>query len=389
MTAREFHAFKAVALDAVMQSYERLRRGYDVVVVEGAGSPAEVNLRENDIANMGFATAADCRVLIVADIDRGGVFAHLLGTLECLAEDERERVAGFVINRFRGDLALLEPGIDWLQERTAKPVFGVLPYLHGLNLDSLERRLKVIVPVLPRISNHTDFDALRAHPQVDLAFIGPGSPIPPSDLIVLPGSKSVQADLGWLREQGWDSAIGRHLRYGGKLIAICGGMQMIGASVHDPCGVEGPAATVKGLGLLEYETTLQAEKRLERVSGKLLLPGSPAFAGYEIHMGMTRGAALQRPALEIAGRQDGALSADGQILATYVHGLFDEPEACSALLAWAGLDRPQRIDYRALRERSIERLADAIAGSMDLGALFARMLRPARETRTARGRATT
>jgi adenosylcobyric acid synthase len=222
-----------------------------------------------------------------------------------------------------------------------------------------------------------------------LAFIGPGSPIPPSDLIVLPGSKSVQADLNWLREQGWDSAIKRHLRYGGKLIAICGGMQMIGTSLHDPSGVEGPAATMKGLGLLEYETTLQAEKRLERVSGKLLLSGSPAFAGYEIHMGTTQGAALRRPALEIAGRQDGALSTDGQILATYVHGLFDEPESCSALLAWAGLDRPQRIDYRALRERSIERLADAIAGNMDLGALFARMLRPAKETRTARGRATT
>ncbi len=390
MDARQFHAYKAVAMGAVMESYGRLRAAHDVVVVEGAGSPAEVNLRDNDIANMGFATAAGCRVLIVADIDRGGVFAHLLGTLECLSRDERDRVAGFVINRFRGDLGLLEPGIAWLQERTAKPVFGVVPYLHGLHLDAEDaiqtaqdgggpgERLRVAVAVVPRISNHTDFDALRAHPQVDLAFVGPGMPVPAADLLVLPGSKSVQADLGWLREQGWEPAIRRHLRYGGKLLGVCGGMQMLGTALHDPEGLEGPPGSIAGLGLLDYETTLQPQKRLARVAGTLRIAGTAAFRGYEIHMGTTRGPALSRPAAEIGGRAEGALSADGQILATHVHGLLDEPAACAAVLAWAGLDRPQPLDYRALREHSIDRLADAMAGHLDLGALFGRMLQPAR-----------
>ncbi len=396
MSAREFHAYKAQALGPVMESYRRLAGSHDVVVVEGAGSPAEINLRDNDIANMGFALAADCQVLIVADIDRGGVFAQLLGTLECLTPAERDHVAGFVINRFRGDVSLLQPGIDWLQERCGKPVFGVVPYLQGLNLDAedaidsvqvlgnAEARLKVAVPVLPRISNHTDFDPLRAHPQVDLTFVGPGMKPPHADLIILPGSKSVQADLRWLREQGWEEAIRRHLRYGGKLIGICAGMQMIGRALHDPLGIEGPPGSCGGLGLLDLETTLGPEKRLERVSGTLTLPGSADFIGYEIHMGTTQGPALQRPLAKLGSRVDGALSEDGQVLVTYVHGIFEAPGACSALLAWAGVDMPDRIDYRALRERSIDRLADCVAGSVDLGALFGRMLSPGRRPKATR-----
>jgi adenosylcobyric acid synthase len=385
MDAGEFHRYKATALAAVMESYARLAHGHDVVIVEGAGSPAEVNLRDNDIANMGFATAADCPVVLVADIDRGGVFAHLVGTLDCLASAERDRVKGFVINRFRGDLALLQPGLDWLAARTGKPVFGVLPFLHGLHLDAEdaiqtaqaapvegERRLRVAVPVYPRISNHTDFDALRAHPQVDLAFVGPGRAIPAADLVILPGSKSVQADLAWLRGEGWEDAIKRHLRYGGKVIGICGGMQMLGLALHDPQGVEGARASVAGMGLLDLESTLESRKRLERVEGTIL--GAP-LSGYEIHMGVSRGPALARPAVELAGRADGAISADGRILATYVHGLFDTPRSCAALLAWAGLQAAREIDYRMLRERSIDRLADAIAAHVDLGALFARTLR--------------
>ena len=384
LSARDYHDYKAIALGAVMESYERLRSRHDVVVVEGAGSPAEVNLRERDIANMGFAVAADCPVVLIADIDRGGVFAHLVGTLDCLPAPERDRVRGFVINRFRGDPALLAPGLDWLAQRTGKPVFGVLPYLQGLHLDAEDaiqtqqaaadpgaRRLKVAVPVFPRISNHTDFDALRAHPQVDVTFAGPGMAIPPADLVVLPGSKNVQADLEWLRAQGWDAAILRHLRYGGKLIGVCGGMQMLGTAVHDPLGLEGPARSVAGLGLLDFETTLAAHKRLERVEGTVL---GAAVSGYEIHAGTSRGPALRFPAVRLDGRCDGALSADGQILATYVHGLFDAPESCAALLAWAGLEGAARIDYRVLREDSIERLADAIAGNVDLEALFGRTL---------------
>jgi len=390
MDARAYHEYKPLAMAAVLESYRRLRASYDCVLVEGAGSPAEVNLRERDIANMGFAEAVDCPVVLVADIDRGGVFAHFLGTLECLSSSERERIRGFVINRFRGDIALLEPGLAWLERKTGKPVFGVLPYLHGLHLDAEDaiqsqqavntdgERLRAIVPVLPRISNHTDFDALRAHPQVDLAFIGPGMRIPRADLVVLPGSKSVRADLDWLRREGWEAEIRRHLRYGGKLIGICGGMQMLGTWLHDPLGLEGAAGSVQGFGLLDFETTLDAHKRLERASGRL--SGLRArVCGYEIHMGISSGPALARPAVVLDdGRCDGALSEDGQVLATYLHGAFDEPEACAALLRWAGLARPVESNYAALREASIERLADALAQHLSIDRLLAE-LRWARE----------
>ena len=395
MSAREYHGYKATAMDAVMESYERLRKRYDVIVVEGAGSPAEINLRDHDIANMGFALAANCPVVLVADIDRGGVFAHLVGTLDCLSTKERALVRGFIINRFRGDPALLLPGLDWLRIRTGKPVYGVLPYLHGLHLDAedaiqtaqvvspTQRRLKVVVPVLQRMSNHTDFDVLRAHPQVDLEFISPGRPFPEADLVILPGSRSVQADMRFMSTQGWDTSIKRHLRYGGKVIGICGGMQMLGTMLHDPGGMEGNAGSLAGLGLLEYETTLAAHKHLGRVTGRLAFGDGANVAGYEIHMGVSVGRALQRPAMEICGRPHGALSADGQILATYVHGLFDEPAACVALLEWAGLDAPQTIEYRVLRERSIDRIADAIAGEVDLSRLLAATLRDNKRIRSA------
>lgn len=298
---------------------------------------------------------------------------------------------GFVINRFRGDFRLLEPGLDWLREQTGKPVFGVLPYLHGLTLDAEDMLpaqarsgaahdaagvLRVVVPALPRISNHTDFDPLRVHPQVEFTYWKSG-PVPAADLLILPGSKSVQRDLAWLRDAGWDAVIRRHLRYGGKVIGICGGMQMLGRTLDDPLGLEGAPGSVPGFGLLDFVTTLQPDKTLKNVTGRLGLADGPAVSGYEIHMGETRGAALAMPALELAAdgvdgmRPDGALSGDGQILATYVHGLFDAPDACAALLAWAGLDAAERIDYPALREASLDRLADAFAAHLDLPALYA------------------
>jgi len=382
LSARDYHAYKPTAMAAVMASWDRLVTAYECVLVEGAGSPAEINLRDRDIANMGFAEAADVPVILVADIDRGGVFAHLVGTLELLSPSEQARVKGFVINRFRGDLGLLQPGLDWLEARTGRPVLGVLPYLHGLFLDAEdgladaradkgEAQLTVVAPVYPRISNHTDFDALRLHPQVDFRWVGPGQAMPAADLIVLPGSKSVQADLAWLRAQGWDAAILRHLRYGGKLAGICGGFQMLGRWLHDPLGLEGGAGSTAGLGLLDMETTLAAEKRLENVCATLNLPGSPAAAGYEIHMGVSRGGALDRPALQFGPeRGDGALSADGQILGTYLHGLFDTPAALSALLAWAGAGEVESVDLAARREADLDRLADAIERHLDLGRLF-------------------
>ncbi|MDR3099047.1 MAG: cobyric acid synthase, partial [Paraburkholderia sp.] len=412
LNARAYQDYKPLAREAVLESYARLRERYDTVFVEGAGSPAEINLRANDIANMGFAEAVDCPVVLVADIDRGGVFAHLTGTLACLSESERARVKGFIINRFRGDPSLLKPGIDWLEAQTGKPVLGVVPYLHGLTLDAEDmlpgaahtraqaggETLRVVVPALPHISNHTDFDALRAHPQVEFSYVRTGSAPPPADLVILPGSKNVRDDLAWLRAQGWEVALARHLRYGGRVIGICGGMQMLGRAIADPHGVEGAPGAVAGFGWLDYETELRREKTLKNVEGCLALRGDAITAaapvrGYEIHMGVTQGPALAEPALRIASgeragdmnngvcsgacngdagplRADGAQSADGQILATYVHGLFDTPEACAALLRWAGLDAAQRVDYPALREASLERLADTLEASLDLARLY-------------------
>ncbi len=390
----------------MLESYARLSSAFEAVIVEGAGSPAEINLREGDIANMGFAEAVDCPVILVADIDRGGVFAHLIGTLALLSESERARVKGFVINRFRGELSLLQSGLDWLERETGKPVLGVLPYLHGLHIDAEDAivplaprgrgaggegedaPLRVIVPVTPRISNHTDFDPLRLHPRVDLRYIGQGEAIPAADLIILPGSKSVRADLAFLRAQGWEQAIRRHLRYGGKLMGLCGGYQMLGASVSDPHGLEGEPGDSPGLGWLEIDTVLEPEKQLRRVLGHLAPPVGaacgrdsdqanrghrplPQVEGYEIHAGVTRGADLERPVALLDHGPDGALSADGQVLGSYVHGIFDHPEACAALLAWAGLpsagDAP---DMHALREAGIERLADGVEAHLDMARII-------------------
>jgi adenosylcobyric acid synthase len=382
LEALDYHRYKAEARGAVLDSYRRLSTRYQALVVEGAGSPAEINLRENDIANMGFAEAVDCPVILIADIDRGGVFAHIAGTLALLSESERARVAGFVINRFRGDIALLQSGLDWLEDYTGKPVLGVLPYLHGLHLeaeDALPRppsdagcegeRFRVIVPALPHISNHTDLDPLRLHPQVDLRFIAPDAAIPAADLIVLPGSKNVRDDLAWLRRQGWEPAIRRHLRYGGRLIGICGGYQMLGRTIDDPLGIEGPPGSLAGFGLLELETRLEPHKQLCNQAGRLAIADVPV-EGYEIHAGVTRGPALVRPAVHLPAQDDGAISEDGQILGTYLHGLFENAAACRALLQWAGAGEVGETDYRASREAAFERLADALEQHLDTAGLL-------------------
>ena len=375
MGAVEYHAYKPQAMIAVLASHARLAAQYQCVVVEGAGSPAEINLRERDIANMGFAEAVDCPVILVADIDRGGVFAHLVGTLALLSESERARVQGFVINRFRGDLSLLQSGLDWLERHTGKPVIGVLPYLHGLHLEAEDgffgqpstaagEGIRIVVPRLPHISNHTDFDPLRLHPQVAFTYVGAGELIPPADLIILPGSKNVRADLEWLRAQGWEDALRTHLRYGGKVIGVCGGFQMLGKMVRDPLGLEGPAGDSAGFGWLDMETTLEAKKQLARVEGELSWNDAPV-TGYEIHMGVSSGPALERPVVNIDARTDGAISTDERVLGTYLHGVFDHPAACDALLAWAGLSAPVTPDYRALREAHLDRLADAVEAHLD------------------------
>ena len=381
MDALDYHAYKRTAKESVMAAWQALENRFDVIIAEGAGSPAEINLREGDIANMGFAEAADCPVILVGDIDRGGVFAQLVGTLALLSESEQARTKGFIINRFRGDIALLKPGLEWLEERTGKPIFGTLPYLQGLVLDAEDsiglthaekasQTLNVIVPALPRISNHTDFDPLRLHPQVSLTFVGPGQPIPAADVVILPGSKSTASDLAWLKQQGWDNAIQRHLRYGGKVLGICGGFQMLGEWVDDPDGLEGKPVKVAGLGLLPLTTRMVAGKQLRNVRGVTVAEGV-TVTGYEIHNGVSEGQALNAPLFDIEGRPEGAVSEDGQIIGTYLHGLFDHPEACQALLKQLGLVNGEQSDYQAHRERELDRLADMLEAHIDIEAVIA------------------
>ncbi len=388
MDAQDYHQYKNVAMSAVLESHTRLSQQYDVIIVEGAGSPAEINLRDRDIANMGFAEAIDCDVLLIADIDRGGVFAHLVGTLDVLSDSEQARIRGFIINRFRGDIALLEPGLDWLLERTHKPVLGVLPYLHGLHIeaedalttqpDKSHTKLNIIVPVLPRISNHTDFDALRLHPDINLQYIGAdftqSKTIPPCDLVILPGSKSVRDDLHWLKQQGWDDYLQKHLRYGGKLLGICGGFQMLGQFIHDPQGIEGTSGSSEGLGYFDLHTTLNHDKQLTQRQGRLCF-NDAKITGYEIHNGISRGDCLENPFVMLDSTPEGAVSGDRQIAGTYLHGLFDHAEARNALLEWCGLEKTTEFDYEQIRLQAIDRLADAIEQHIDIDRII-EMLRP-------------
>ncbi|HIF9239775.1 TPA: cobyric acid synthase [Photobacterium damselae] len=383
MDAVGYHNYKKVVMGPIMDSFAKLQAQYQTVVIEGAGSPAEINLRENDVANMGFAEKADVPVIIIADIDRGGVFAHLYGTLALLSESEQNRVKGFVINRFRGDIKLLESGLDWLEQKTGKPVLGVLPYLHGLMLEAEDainsqqvesttaQPLRVAVPVLTRVSNHTDFDPLRMHPQVNLMLVGKGEPLPPCDLVIIPGTKNVRDDLAYLKEQGWDQQIQRHLRLGGKLMGICGGYQMLGQTIADPLGIEGKAGESQGLGYLDVTTVLEQEKQLKQVSGILTLPNqaSVPVRGYEIHAGVTTGVQVDAP-IQLESGLDGQLGLDNQVFGTYLHGIFERQEACDAILSWAGLEATQTPDFDQIREQGIDRVADTIEQYLDLEALW-------------------
>ncbi len=397
--AQEYHALKPELLGRVVQAHQRLQSQFEVTVVEGAGSPAEINLREHDIANMGFAERIDCPVIIVADIDRGGVFAHLLGTYELLSEQEKQRIKGFVINKFRGDVALLTPGLEWLTLRTGVPVLGVIPYIPDLHIeaeDSLKQvsgrrqsensihsdnRLHIVVPLYPRTSNHTDFDALQQHPGLSVTFLRDPNAFCGADLIILPGSKHVRGDLAWLHAQGWDELIRRHLRFGGKVIGICGGYQMLGQWVHDPKGVESAPGSSRGLNLLDVETTLTGEKTLCNVSGYLLDEGSEKrgvrVSGYEIHAGITQGSARAHPlfslthdeyeSIQSKAREEGARSGDNRVLGSYLHGMFDTADMLNYLIHWVAPERGQAlsgmdssVDYADFRQQQIDKLADHV-----------------------------
>lgn len=388
LDACRYHQEKPKLLATVVESHAALAKQYDCVVIEGAGSPAEINLRDKDIANMGFAEAADCPVVIVADIDRGGVFAHLVGTYELLSSTEKARVKGFIINRFRGDVSLLEPGLEWLEERTGVPTLGVIPYIKDLHIESedsvqfnqINEAIKLHVAVIgyPRMSNHTDFDALRLHPNISCEYYRDPAKLEKADIIILPGSKHVRADLQWLKGNGWEALIQKHLRYGGKVLGVCGGYQMLGQSVSDPEGIESTAGETEGLCLLDTQTLLTPQKALCRVEGALICEATSygfsaaKVAGYEIHAGRTSGADTQRALMKLVDKDthevklDGAVSKDHCVVGTYLHGLFDEPEFVNSLLQWFGLTvtATQTFDYKALRDSEMDRLASEVESAI-------------------------
>ena len=380
--AGNFRTARGQLLDAVMQSYQRLSAQCDIVVVEGAGSPAEINLRAGDIANMGFARAAGVPVILVGDIDRGGVIAAIVGTRAVIDPDDAAMIRGFLINKFRGDPALFEDGYRQIEQLSGWRGLGVIPWLAATaRLPSedavvLERRregpgdrVKIACPILPRIANFDDLDPLTVEPAVDLIMVPPGQPIPAeAALIVLPGSKATIADLRALRAEGWDIDIRSHHRRGKPVLGICGGYQMLGRRIADPHGIEGAPEEIEGLGLLDIETRLTPSKRLEQVSG---VAHGQAFSGYEMHVGETRGEDCARPfALLGGGRPDGATSPDGLISGTYVHGLLASSDLRAALLARIGSGSAGH-DHGAVVDRALDEIAEQLEEHADIDAMIA------------------
>ncbi len=374
---RDYQKLKPQLLDSVMQSFSSVSTGADLVIVEGAGSPAEINLRAGDIANMGFATRARVPVVLVGDIDRGGVIASLVGTHAILSDEDRAMISGYLINKFRGDVSLFDDGIAAIERFTGWSSLGVVPWLKAASrlpaedsvaLERLARggggALKIAVPVLPRIANFDDLDPLRAEPDVDLAFVRPGERIPvDAHLVILPGSKSTIADLAYLRAEGWDDDVTDHVRRGGRVIGICGGYQMLGLKVQDPDGVEGDALEAEGLGLLAVETVMAPEKTVRNSVATSVECGDP-LSGYQIHLGVTRGEDCGRPFAIVDGKPDGATSGDGRVVGTYLHGLFSSDAYRSRLLQSFGLAGGTR-NYRAGVEQALDEIAAELEFHLD------------------------
>ncbi len=373
--AREYQAMKPGLLADVLDSFARVADGADLVLVEGAGSASEVNLRAGDIANMGFARASGTPVVVVGDIDRGGVIASLVGTQAVLDPADAAMVVGFMVNRMRGDLSLFADGMRFIAERTGWAALGLVPHWAGAGALPAEDAsdlgtgvvrpggLRVVVPVLPMIANFDDLDPLAAEPGVSLELVRSG-PLPACDVVLLPGSKSTIADLAALRAAGWDHDIAGHVRRGGRVLGLCGGYQMLGRSVADPAGTEGAAGVVPGLGLLEVETVLEGEKRLAFVRG--VDAEEVPFEGYEMHMGVTAGADAMRPLLWIEGRSEGAVSADGLVAGTYVHGLFaGDAQRGAWLRRWGAAGSGHR--HGAAVEAALDGLAAHLEAHVDVG----------------------
>jgi adenosylcobyric acid synthase len=376
--ARDYRALKPQLLPSVLDSFAKLSTEADLVLVEGAGSPAEINLRDGDIANMGFAEAADVPVLLVGDIDRGGVIASIVGTMKLLPAEEAARIKGYLINKFRGDPTLFVDGLTAIKRATGLDSLGVVPWFERAHLlpaeDAValngyrarsEGEIRIAVARLPRIANFDDLDPLRAEPDVRVELVEPGQPLPAdADLVLLPGSKSTIGDLAALRAAGWDIDLKAHVRRGGKVLGLCGGYQMLGARLDDPDGTEGPAGAVAGLGLLAVDTVLAGDKALIEVTGTERASGR-RVRGYEMHIGRTTGADCARPMLDLEGRPDGAISADGRVMGTYVHGLFADDGFRHDFLNRLKVRAESGVAYESQVEQVLDQLADHLERHAD------------------------
>jgi adenosylcobyric acid synthase len=380
--AADYHRLKPTLLPKVLESFGLLRGQADLVLVEGAGSPAEINLRAGDIANMGFAQAARVPVALIGDIDRGGVIASIVGTHALLEADERALLKGFIVNKLRGDSRLFDGGLAIIRDRTGLPSLGIVPYFErarrlpaedAVALSTYEAdagaAIRIAVPLLPRIANFDDLDPLRLEPDVSVDMVSPGRPLPAADLVLLPGSKSTIADLAFLKEQGWHIDIAAHVRRGGRVLGLCGGYQMLGRRIADPQGIEGPPGTTDGLALLDLETELSGAKTLIEVTGRDIATGQQ-ISGYEMHVGRTTGSDLVRPMLHlsngIASRPEGVLSRDGRIAGCYVHGLFASDAFRHAYLANLKPHVASDIGYEHEIESTLAALADHLEAHLDL-----------------------
>ena len=378
--ARDYAQLKPTLLAPVLDSFERLGQGVDLIVVEGAGSPAETNLRSGDIANMGFAEAANVPVVLLGDIDRGGVIAQIVGTNVILPEADRSMIKAFAINKFRGDINLFDDGLVEIAMRTGWTNLGVIPWFQdavklpaedaaGIASTAHKNGFKIVVPQLSRIANFDDLDPLGLDPNVSVHMIPAGQPLPlDADLILIPGSKSTIGDLAFFRAQGWDVDLAAHVRRGGYVLGICGGYQMLGKELHDPDGIEGPAGSYAGLGLLDVTTIMHSEKRLAEVTGTYTVTGDK-ITGYEIHIGNTEGPDCTRAWLEIEGRAEGAASRNGRIQGCYIHGLFSADAFRAAYLATLGA-RSTMFNYDDEIDQVLDALAAHIETYMDLDQLF-------------------
>lgn len=381
--AREYAGLKPSLMAPVLDSFHRLSAAHDLVIVEGAGSPAEVNLRAGDIANMGFARAASVPVVLVGDIDRGGVIAQMVGTQAVLDPDDAGMVKGFIINKFRGDIRLFDDGYRLIAERTGWAGFGVLPYFadawrlpaeDALDIASgpvaAPGAVKIVCLTLSRIANFDDLDPLAQEPGVDLVMLKPGQAIPgDARLVIIPGTKSTRADLAFVRAQGWDIDLAAHYRRGGHVLGICGGYQMLGNSVADPDGIEGPAGETEGMGLLDVTTVMTPDKHLTRVTARHAVSGAKV-EGYEIHIGRTDGTDRARPFAIIGDAPEGARSADGMVTGTYLHGMFAADAFRQSFLRYMGV-AAQSSSYAATVEQTLDALADHLDAHLDLDGLFA------------------